>query len=225
MAEANNYYRWILDNFSPHLGKRIVEIGAGIGTFAEHLLTRAPASELLLLEPADNNFPLLRERFADSPRVRTAHAYIGQLEPRSADTLIAVNVMEHVEDDDGFLRAAHRSLDADGKLLLFVPALPQIFGTLDEAFEHFRRYTHSGLLAQLRRTGFHARRLSYMNFPGVLAWWMSGKVLRRRTVTSQSALLYDRWIVPWVAELERRWTPPFGQSLLAVATPTRESGT
>jgi SAM-dependent methyltransferase len=215
---ARNYHRWIVRRFAPHLGRRVVEVGAGIGTFAEHLVEAAPQADFTLVEPAANNYPHLAARFGGRPRVRTVQGYLEDAgEAASADALVAVNVMEHVRDDAGFLRAAHRLLAPGGHALLFVPAMPAIFGTLDEAFEHFRRYTRRELDGKLRAAGFAPLRVAYTNLPGVAAWWLSGRVLRRRTVTTRDARLYDRWFVPWVSALERVWTPPLGQSLIAVA--------
>jgi SAM-dependent methyltransferase len=218
LAGAVNYYRWIVRRFAPYLGRRVVEVGAGIGTFAEHLLAAAPETELTLVEPAANNYPHLQRRFADRPRVRTVQGYLPDAGPAgSADAVVAVNVMEHVRDDDAFLAEAHRLLAPGGHALLFVPALPAIFGTLDEAFEHFRRYTRPVLRQRLRGAGFTPLRVAYTNLPGVAAWWLSGKVLRRRTVSARDARVYDRWVIPWVQAMERVWTPPVGQSLIAVA--------
>ena len=213
-----NYHAWIARRFAPFLGARIVEAGAGIGTFAEHLLAAAPGARVTLVEPAANNYPHLHARFADRARVRTLQGYLDDAgADGSADSVVAVNVMEHVRDDDAFLRTAHRLLASGGHALLFVPALPGLYGTLDEAFEHFRRYTRPGLAQRLRAAGFNPLRVQYTNLPGIAAWWLSGRVLRRRTVTARDARLYDRWVVPWVRELERVWTPPLGQSLIAVA--------
>jgi SAM-dependent methyltransferase len=218
LAGAVNYYRWIVRRFAPYLGRRVVEVGAGIGTFAEHLLDAAPGTELTLVEPAANNFPHLRARFAGRTGVRTVQGYLGDAgAPGIADSVVAVNVMEHVRDDAAFLADAHRLLAPGGHALLFVPALPAIFGTLDEAFEHFRRYTRPVLDERLRGAGFTPLRVAYTNLPGVAAWWLSGKVLRRRTVSARDARVYDRWVIPWVQALERVWTPPLGQSLLAIA--------
>ncbi len=215
---ARNYHRWIVRRFAPHLGARIVEVGAGIGTFAEHLLQAAPHAQFTLVEPAGNNYPHLAARFAGRPQVRTVQGYLEEgFPPDSADSLVAVNVMEHVHDDAGFLRAAHRLLAPGGHALLYVPALPALYGTLDEAFEHVRRYTRDELDGKLRAAGLRPLRVAYTNLPGVAAWWLSGKVLRRRTVTPRDARLYDRWVVPWVSALERVWTPPLAQSLIAVA--------
>jgi SAM-dependent methyltransferase len=218
LAGAVNYYRWIVRRFAPFLGRRIVEVGAGIGTFAEHVLGAAPDAELTLVEPAANNFPHLRARFAGRPNVRALHGYLADAgDAGSADSVIAVNVMEHVRDDAAFLANAHRLLAPGGHALLFVPAVPAIFGTLDEAFEHFRRYTRRELDARLRAAGLSPVRVAYTNLPGVAAWWLSGRVLRRRTVSARDARLYDRWVIPWVSALERVWTPPVGQSLIAIA--------
>jgi SAM-dependent methyltransferase len=218
LAEARNYYGWISGRFAPYLGERVVEAGAGIGTFAGHLLERRPGIRLLAIEPADNNYPALSARFAGDERVTTRHGYLDQtLDAASADSVVAVNVMEHVPDDAGFLANAQRVLVPGGHLLLFVPALPALFGTLDRAFEHHRRYLRPGLAARLRTAGLEPLEVRYMNLPGVAAWWVSGKLLRRTTVTPRDARLYDRWVVPWVRALESRWSPPLGQSLLAIA--------
>jgi SAM-dependent methyltransferase len=218
LAGAVNYYRWIVRRFAPYLGRRIVEVGAGIGTFASHLRQAAPDAELTLVEPAANNYPHLRARFADDPRVRTVRGYLEDAGPAgSADAVVAVNVMEHVRDDAAFLRAVHGLLAPGGHALLFVPALPALYGSLDEAFEHFRRYTRAELDGRLRGAGLDPLRVAYTNLPGVAAWWLSGRVLRRRTVSARDARIYDRWVIPWVSALERVWTPPLGQSLIAVA--------
>jgi SAM-dependent methyltransferase len=218
LAEARNYYGWIVRRFAPYLGRRIVEVGAGIGTFAEHLRVAAPDARLTLVEPAANNWPHLSARFAGRPHVTTHRGYVADAgEPGSADTVVAVNVMEHVRDDGAFLADAHRLLSPGGHALLFVPALPAIYGSLDEAFEHYRRYTKAELTQRLRNAGFTPVSVAYTNLPGVLAWWMSGRVLGRRTVSARDAKLYDRWMIPWISRLERVWTPPVGQSLIAIA--------
>jgi SAM-dependent methyltransferase len=218
LAGARNYHAWIARRFAPYLGARIVEVGAGIGSFAGHLRAAAPRARLTLVEPAENNWPHLRARFADDSRVRTVRGYVEDAGgAESADSVVAVNVMEHVEDDDAFRRAAHRLLVPGGHALIYVPALPALYGELDRAFEHHRRYTRLVLTGRLAGAGFTPLRVHYTNLPGVLAWWMAGRVLRRRTVRAGDARLYDRWMIPWISRLERVWTPPLGQSLIAVA--------
>jgi SAM-dependent methyltransferase len=222
MAGAVNYYNWIVDRFSPYLGERILEVGAGIGTFSEYLLRAAPAAEITLVEPAANNVPRLERRFAEHPRVHVRRGVLGgELPGESADSVVAVNVLEHVPDDADFVAQAARVLRPGGHLVLFVPAGPGIFGTLDEAFEHYRRYTRAGLTRLMEEGGLELREMKYSNLPGVLAWWLAGRVLRRRTVTARSAVIYDRLMIPLLRAVERIWSPPRGQSLFAVGRKAR----
>ena len=205
LAEARNYYGWISDAFAPYLGTRVLEVGAGIGTFTEHLLARAPAARITAVEPAANNFPHLARRFERDARVTPRQGYLDTSTPASSvDSVVAVNVMEHVQDDAGFLAAATRALVPGGHVLLFVPALPALFGSMDRAFEHYRRYTRGELRERLRGAGLNVVTLKYVNLPGVAAWWLTGKVLRRTTVTARQAAFYDRWVIPWVRALESR---------------------
>jgi SAM-dependent methyltransferase len=150
--------------------------------------------------------------------VTAVRGYLDESLPAaSADAVVAVNVMEHVEDDAGFLRAAARVLAPGGRVCLFVPALPALYGSLDRAFEHHRRYTRRGLDARFREAGLEPVSIRYMNLPGMVAWWLWAKVLRRQTITARDAKTYDRWVVPLVRAVEDRVPMPVGSGLLAVA--------
>jgi len=150
--------------------------------------------------------------------VRVFQGYLDEIgDTFRADTVIAVNVMEHVERDADFLRAAGRALSSDGSLLLLVPAVPAIYGSLDRAFDHFRRYTRSGLRQLLLDAGFEIERLHYLNGIGVAAWFFAGRVLHRKTLGRTQVRFYDRWVIPWLRRIESKIHPPIGQSLLAVA--------
>lgn len=217
LAEAKNYYRWVISRFAPFLGQRVVEVGAGIGTFSRSLLTHTPITELIAVEPGENLFPFLQKRFAGEPRVTAVHGYFGACETRvAADSVVLVNVLEHVPDDAALLHDVHEVLVPGGTILLLVPALPWIFGSLDDAFGHYRRYHKTSLADKLQAAGFQILQLSYLNFPGIFGWWLTGRVLRSRTLNSRQVRFYDRWIVPWLSQLEGRWEPPIGQSLIAI---------
>lgn len=219
LSEAKNYYRWIACHFAPYVGKRVIEVGAGIGTFSEVLLDGTNGSELFLVEPADNLRSTLQERFSGDMRVTMVNGYLEDIStPLAADSVVVVNVLEHVTDDEGFLNAAHRLLVPGGTILIFAPALPRLYGTLDQAFGHVQRYSKSSLASKLQRTGFRLLHLRYFNFPGVIAWFLAGKVLRKRALRPADYRLYDRWVVPWVSKLEQKWEPPLGQSLIAIAS-------
>lgn len=219
LAAAPNYYRFVAREFAPHVGARAVEVGAGIGTFAEHLMRESALRELVLVEPAINNYPVLRERFEARPGVRTVQGYLEDCDDlRGLDSLVAVNVLEHTPDDVSFLRAAHSVLRPGGKALVFVPAVQAIFGSLDREFEHYRRYGKPTLRKAFADAGFRDVRVRYVNSIGIAAWFLAGRVFKWRTIEARRAAFYDRWVVPWLMPLERKVEPPVGQSLLAIAT-------
>lgn len=218
MSGARRYYRWVLENFQPYLGKRVVEVGAGLGAFSWLLLRRAAPHRLFLIEPEEQYFSRLQKRFSKNARVELRRGYLeDHALTFQADSLLAVNVMEHIEDDALFLRSANKALLSGGTLLLFVPALPWLYGTIDRAAGHFRRYDRKLLRKKIEEAGFRVLHLFYFNFPGILSWLLIGKVLRLKNLTHQQVLRYDRWVVPWLSAVERRWRPPVGQSLVAIA--------
>lgn len=218
MAEARNYCRWILDFFAPYLGKKIIEIGAGAGTFSQLLLRVDRLSKLVLFEPGANLFPLLQKQFEDNPRVRLQ---LGSFDPslleEPADSIVLVNVLEHISDDDALLLQIRQSLRPGGHVLLFVPALEWNYGSLDKAFEHHRRYSKRVLRKKLEKAGFRVEQARYVNFLGIASWFLAGRVLRQKTLRPRQVRWYDRWIIPWSFKLERIWEPPVGQSLVAIA--------
>ncbi|MGH9730834.1 MAG: class I SAM-dependent methyltransferase [Candidatus Acidiferrales bacterium] len=218
MAEARNYCRWILDFFAPYLGKKVIEIGAGAGTFSELLLRIDRISELVLFEPSANLFPLLQGRFGDNPRLRLhSSTFDPSILEEPADSIVLVNVLEHISDDDALLLQIQQSLRPGGCVLLFVPALEWNYGSLDKAFEHHRRYSKPVLRKKLAGAGFRVKHVRYVNFLGIASWFLAGRVLRQRTLRPSQVRWYDRWIIPWSFKLEQIWEPPVGQSLVAIA--------
>jgi phospholipid N-methyltransferase len=217
MAEARNYCQWIMRYFGPYLGPRVVEIGAGAGTFSALLLDSKRTESLVLFEAAHNLFPRLSQRFSDQ-RVRVhCSTFHRELLCGPADSVVMVNVLEHVLDDTELLSEIYESLRPDGSLLLFVPALQWNYGSLDKAFEHHRRYDKKGLKNKLRDAGFRIEQMRYVNAMGIASWFVAGNMLRQTTLKPAQVRWYDRWIIPWSFRLEQFWEPPLGQSLLAIA--------
>ncbi len=217
MAEARNYCQWIMRYFDPYLGPRVVEIGAGAGTFSALLLESKRTESLVLFEAAHNLFPQLSQRFSDQ-RVRVhCSTFDRELLSRPADSVVMVNVLEHVLDDTGLLSEVYESLRPDGSLLLFVPALEWNYGSLDKAFEHHRRYDKKGLKKKLQDARFRIEQVRYVNAMGIASWFVAGNVLRQTTLKPAQVRWYDHWIIPWSFWLEHLWEPPLGQSLLAIA--------
>jgi hypothetical protein len=115
----------------------------------------------------------------------------------------------------------HGLLVPGGRLLLFVPAFPALWGTLDVADHHCRRYGRSELATKVGEAGFSVERLAFTNPLGILGWALNGKLLKRQVVSAGQLRLYDR-LVPALSRLERVVRPPFGLSLVAVAAKRSE---
>lgn len=224
MALAVNYSRWILERLRPFIGKHIVEVGAGMGSFSQMLLETQPDS-MTLLEPSPELFPVLTRRLpqidtrgiAHTRPATLAQAFSGANAPRQPDTAIYVNVLEHIEDDEQELRSLHSILPASGRLLVFVPANRWLMGTMDHQLRHFRRYTLDELTTKCRSAGFRIQLAEYFDAIGIVPWWLKYCLFKSDHMEPTAVELYDRLIVPISRALERIVTPPIGKSVILVA--------
>lgn len=216
IATASRYNRWMFDRLRPWIGRRVLEIGAGIGNMSAFLVDR---ERVVLTDSEPYYLGRLRARFAARPEVRVAElrlpAVDAQLRAERIDTVIGLNVLEHIEDDAATLRALHGLLEPGGRLVLLVPSLPALYGTLDEALGHFRRYAPNELTSKLSAAGFRLRHLEYFNLAGILGWWLISRVLRRRLIPAGALRCYEA-LVP-LFRLERLLPRRIGQSLIAIA--------
>lgn len=207
----------MFDRLRRWVGRRVVEIGSGIGNLSAFLV-EGDCERLVLTDTREEYLDRLRTRFAKHPNVAVARLYLpnelGTLSGQHFDTIICLNVLEHVEDDNGSLRAMRRMLAPKGRLILLVPALPALYGTMDKALGHHRRYQRAPLTSLLEATGFKVAHVEYFNLAGVPGWWFAGRVLRRPMIPAGSLKLYDA-LVP-LFRLERLLPWRVGQSLIAI---------
>lgn len=224
MADLPRYTGWILEQFKDVLHGRVIEVGAGIGNVALRYLDQVDSA--LLVEPAANLCDKLRARVVNKPKVTVAQAFLHDVPPALTaqlfDAAIVVNVLEHIPDDTAVLARLFELLRPGGALCIFVPAVPQLFGSLDEIVDHVRRYTRDELDAKLRAAGFEVRRLDYLDTLGIVPWFLAGRVFKRKKYDELGAKAYDRVGVPMTRALEAvlaRVLPrtPIGKSLVAVA--------
>jgi len=209
------YNRWMFDRLRRWIGRRVLEIGSGIGNLSTFLVDR---EQLVLTDTREEYLNRLRQRFAGRTNIAVARLYLPNDDSAVArqrfDTVICLNVLEHVDDDLSSLVAIRRLLAPAGRLVLLVPALPALYGTIDRALGHHRRYTRAGLADLLRATGFTLAHIEYFNLAGIPGWWWAGRVLRRDTIPGGSLKLYDA-LVP-LFRLERFIPWRLGQSLIAI---------
>jgi SAM-dependent methyltransferase len=216
MSSAVNYHRWIIDEFAPYLGGDVAEVGAGIGTMSQLILAN-PVRRLHAFEPSSNMFPKLAEELREDSRAVAVNEFFGAKQAgKGFDTIVYINVLEHVEDDRAELSHAWQALKPGGHLLVFVPALQWLYSEFDKQVGHFRRYNRDALAADARAAGFAVEKASYFDAAGVMPWYINF-VLLRRPMGSGSVSLYDKVAVPAIRFLENIVTPPIGKNILLVA--------
>ena len=213
VAHARAYNQWLFDRARPQLGRRVLDAGAGLGTFTA--LARGKGAQVVAVEPEAEFAAYLRERFAADDGVEVVEGVVGDVEDDDFDSVICFNVLEHIQDDVRALVSMGGRLAPGGRLFLLVPAHPQLYGGYDRAAGHVRRYRRSGLRDALTEAGFLVERLRYVNPVGALGWFVRVRLRSSEEWPSGSFAAFDR-LVPLLRPLDR--VPlPFGQSLWAVA--------
>jgi glycosyltransferase involved in cell wall biosynthesis len=219
LSTAPRFNRWMADTIRPYVDKRVMEIGAGIGNLTRMLVpgrtsyvaTDIDPQHIARLETRFQHRPNLRICTGDLSRSEDFVPYAGQM-----DTVICLNVLEHVEDDLQGLRNIHSVLRPGGKAIVLVPNDPEIFGTLDTVLGHCRRYTPTELSNKMGATGFQVERMLEFNRISRPGWWFSGRVLKRTSFSRFQLKLFD-WLVWLWRRIDHR-LPWQATSIIGVGT-------
>jgi len=220
MTRATNYFEWQRKLVVGELGKRVVEVGCGIGNFTGMLLDR---EAVIALDREPDCIARLEARFPGRANLYAvvgdaSHPSISDLARFKPDSCVLLNVLEHLEDDAEVLRRLGSILASDGVVVLLVPAWPALYGPIDRNLGHHRRYTRHSIFALAEQAGLRVQKTRYVNFTGFFGWWWNAKVLLREAQSERQIAVFDRFVVPISSRLEAVLPPPLGQSLLAVLT-------
>lgn len=218
MAQATRYFAWQSAMAKAALGRRVLEIGCGLGNFTEQLRDRECVVGLDV-DPAC--IAHHQQRFAGVGHIRSfaldaLDPALLELRSERLDSIACLNVLEHIEDDLGLLRRMREILPSGGRVVLMVPAFMALYGPIDRHLGHYRRYTRRSMTAAAAQAKLSIRELRFMNTVGFFGWWMNAKILRKTEQSERQIALFDRLIVPVMSRLERLVPPPFGQSLFVV---------
>jgi phospholipid N-methyltransferase len=226
LAALENYYRWILEEIRPFLGNRVVEIGAGTGTFTKFLVTAYlashPAVQLSVFEPSEHHYRKLYETlhsqypgYMQADRLTVTQGYF-HTSPEGFDTIVMINVLEHIEHDLEAVLTVHHSLASGGTYIVFVPALQWLYSPFDKAVGHYRRYEKTHLEEVFRKGGFTVVKAKYMDCLGVLPWYLLNVLGGSQSINPRLARLYDTWLVPVTKWAERLGEPCVGKNILMI---------
>lgn len=217
LERARRFNRWMADTVRPHVGGRVLEIGAGIGNLTHWLL---PRERYVASDINPHYLHYLRNSTVGKPYLEVARVDLEDpacFAPfaQQFDTVVCLNVLEHVRDPIQALANMHGALAPGGRLVLYVPQGQGLYSSLDEALAHRVRYDRKMLAGELAKTGFALERCEDFNRASVPAWWLNGKLLRRRNFSRLQLKGYD-WTVPFLRRFDR-FVPWRGLGLIAVA--------
>jgi glycosyltransferase involved in cell wall biosynthesis len=219
LARAPRFNRWMADTIRPFCGNRILEIGSGTGNLTRQLV---PRDRYVASDVNPLYLSTLANLTADRPYLSAHYTDVTQLAsyPRlegGFDTVVCLNVIEHVRDDRGSLENIRSVLAADGRAIVLVPYGPWNFGTLDEVLGHERRYTEEELRRVAAEAGFEVAALLRFNRVSSLPWYLNGRILRRRSFGLLQIKAVN-WLTPLFRRIDRLLPlPPL--SLIAVLQP------
>jgi len=217
MKKLHRYNQWIFSKFQPYLGRRVLEIGSGIGNITKFLLDR----DLIIATDVEPKYlTLLKNTFGKYKKFMIEQLDISGTEVKRyqsyhIDSVICFNVLEHIEQDEKPLKRIFELLEPGGRLLLLVPSHPWLYGSLDEHLGHQRRYGKKELRNKLETAGFRVIFLKHFNRIGILGWFLDSRILRRKRLPPFQLRIYNLFVP--LFKLEKFFSLPFGTSLLAVA--------
>lgn len=222
VREARRYAAHVFGLLRSHVGARVLEVGCGIGTMTRRLLETAES--VVAIEPNQTCAAIARREIGDHPRFELRVCHLeecdpGELASRRFDTVLCVNVLEHIEDDVAALRAFGDIVGPAGRVVVFVPAVQAVYGALDAALGHHRRYSKRSLDTAFTKAGLDVTALRYSNPVGLLGWGFGTYVTRSTRHSPLQIRLFESLVAPWALPIDRIIPPPIGLSLVAVGTP------
>ncbi len=220
ISEANKFNEWMYQRILPDCSGKILEIGSGIGNISEFFIE--DKADIYLSDLRDNYLSFLRKNYSSKasgimkmdivdPDFDTL--YKDQL--GSFDTVFALNVVEHIEDDKLALQNITKLLKPNGKLIILVPAFNTLYNSFDKALEHYRRYTKKTLNKNFISSNLEIQKSSYFNAAGIAGWILSGAILKKTTIPAGQMKLYNR-LVPIFKVVDKILFNSIGLSVITV---------
>jgi SAM-dependent methyltransferase len=222
LASANRFNQWMYETIRPYCAGPVLEIGSGIGNISKFLLADGHEAYLSDLRPPYCR--KLERLFRDRPNCRgvlsldlvhrdfnQAYAtWLGRF-----NTVFALNVVEHVQDDHRAIANCRQLLRPGGTLIILVPAHPFLYNRFDRELGHYRRYTRSALNGLFSANGLQVERSFSFNLAGMLGWFVSGSLLKNKVLPRRQVALYNR-LVRLFRILDRLTLRRLGLSVITV---------
>lgn len=216
LALTHNYNRWIYEMFEPYIGNSLLEVGCGIGNMTKHFI--GSCKNYTGIDISESFLSHMHIDFPDQDLscIDIVDEKILSLKSKRIDTITCINVLEHIENDKKALENMYNLLEPNGRLLLFLPAVSWLYGSMDKNVGHYRRYDKKSLVSLLESTGFKIDKVSYNNFLGMVGWFFNGKIIKRSNFPIIQPLIFDK-ILFLTTRIENMIKVPIGMTLVTVA--------
>jgi cyclopropane fatty-acyl-phospholipid synthase-like methyltransferase len=218
LSSAPKFNRWMADTITPYAGRKVLEIGAGMGNMTRHV---CPHRKLYIATDINSEYTdHLRNMFRHRPSVQVAKLDATAPEDfrpfeQQLDTVVCLNVLEHIEHDGSTLQSIRTLLEPGGRLILLVPNDPRAYGTIDREIGHFRRYTPPHLRRLLADSGYDVEDILSFNRVSMPAWKFTGQVRKARTLSRMALRVFDKFVWIWrKIDQSLPWEPT---SIIAIA--------
>jgi 2-polyprenyl-3-methyl-5-hydroxy-6-metoxy-1,4-benzoquinol methylase len=198
----------------------MLEVGSGLGTFSEKIIRdMQPSSHIMLTDASSIYVQALKNRYSSCKNVSVSRMDLNNREDYSRigyekyDSIIALNVLEHIQDDQLVLNELYKVLKKDGTFVILVPCHKFLFNVIDKKVGHFRRYTKRELQDKISQTDFNVELMYYFNILGIVGWYFNGNVFKKARISPTASKWFDR-LVPILDYVERITYHKIGLSLI-----------
>jgi SAM-dependent methyltransferase len=227
LSQTRLFNDWIYEQIFPGIKGDILEVGSGIGTFSEKIIWDLPNSNITLTDVSTRYVKQLEQKFChNNSRVSSYKLDLNSKDDCQKigygkfDSIIAINVLEHVEHDEFALHQLYDMLGMEGRLIILVPCYRFLYNTIDNDIGHFRRYTKSDLESKIKNTKFSIDQLFYFNMLGVVGWYINGNLGKSPKINSTASKVFDR-TVPLLKLVEKIIGRRIGLSLICYLKKTQ----
>lgn len=221
VAKAENFTEWMYSEIKPYLKGNILEIGSGLGTYSRKVARDFKKSSLWFSDVDLKNIVKLKKTFQNFSNVSVTKLDLNDPDDYAkisgrVDTVLALNVLEHLKDDGSVLNNIYNLLAKNGNLIILIPAHKFLFNCIDASTGHLRRYEKKEILKKIALSRFKIKKIFYFNFLSVFSWYINGTILKKPLISEHAMRFYDK-MVPLVRFIEKRvLRQKFGISMIIV---------
>ncbi|MBL8227871.1 MAG: glycosyltransferase [Bryobacterales bacterium] len=217
-SSAIEFNRWMADTIRPYVGKSVLEIGSGIGSLSRQLISGR--KRYIATDIDEHHIARLRSRFQHRPIFEVRKADLACADDftelrQCVDTIVCLNVLEHVQDHRQGLKNLYGALVPGGRAIVLVPQGQWAYGKIDEMLGHWLRYSEALLTERVLEAGFQVEKMLYFNRAALPGWYLNGKFLKRPTVSPFQLKIFDRFV--WLWRRIDRFLPWPSTSLIVIA--------